>query len=294
MADNRINGNSKQRRRMHNRRRQQVKRQMILMGAVLLLVVVSVVSCAERCSRNKAQEAAKLEEQKKSKKEKKKKKEETPGEKLTRVREEAEAAGYPDEIIKLLSKNPETVDFVENYGKKKDTVPADSIGEVIKGEIPGLIQWDERWGYAAYGTSTIAVSGCGPTCMSMVVSGLTGDDSITPAVVAAYGAEQGYIDEENNTFWQFMGEASQNWGVSCREISVVEAKVAEELQAGHPIICSVGPGDFTKNGHFIVLVGYENGNVKVHDPFSMENTEKTWVYADIVEQFKAMWVYSCE
>ncbi len=54
------------------------------------------------------------------------------------------------------------------------------------------MQWDERWGYAPYGTSIVAASGCGPTCMAMVAAGLNQDASITPAKVAAYGTEHGY------------------------------------------------------------------------------------------------------
>ena len=36
------------------------------------------------------------------------------------------------------------------------------------------------------------MTGCGPTVLSMVVSGLTGDSSITPYVVARYAQENGY------------------------------------------------------------------------------------------------------
>lgn len=274
-----------------NRRRQQVCRQLIIGGAIALGIIVSIASYIERrAEKSKAQEASHIVEHKTG--EKKKEKKETAGEKLARVRKEAEEAGYPDEVIQLLSKNPETVDFVEGYGKKKGTPAAPTIGEVEKGSIPHLLQWDERWGYAPYGTSTVAVSGCGPTCLAMVLAGLTGDASITPAVVAAYGTENDYIDEENNTYWSFMEEAPRNWNIACREIGADENEVGAELSLGHPIICSVGPGDFTKNGHFIVLVGYQNGEVTVYDPFSRENSDRTWVYADIVSQFKAMWVYS--
>lgn len=97
--------------------------------------------------------------------------------------------------------------------------------------------------------------------------------SITPAKVAAYGTEHGYVDEENNTYWRFMDEAGANWNLNSTAGLLSEEQVALELSQGHPIICSVGPGDFTKIGHFIVLTGYENGNVKVNDPFSIKNSE---------------------
>lgn len=51
----------------------------------------------------------------------------------------------------------------------KDASPADTIGEVAAGEIPLLLQWDERWGYSVYGDNMIAVNGCGPTAVAMVV-----------------------------------------------------------------------------------------------------------------------------
>ena len=138
----------------------------------------------------------------------------------------------------------------------------------------------------------MAVSGCGPTCLSMVAAGLNEDPSITPAKVAAYGTENSYVDENNDTYWKFMSEAGANWNLSCYEGLLSEEQVSAELTAGHPIICSVGPGDFTKIGHFIVLTGYESGNVTVNDPFSQKNSDKTWVYAEIADQIKAMWIYS--
>lgn len=293
MLNDTIERNRKKRRRIHNRRRQQVRRQLMLIGAVLILVIMSMISCTvNHIQKKQVQETARVkkeEEQKKKKEEEEQ--QETPGERLMRVKQEAKEAGCPEEIIELISKNEETIEFVEHYGAKKDLPSADTVGEVTQGVVPQLIQWDERWGYAPYGTSTVAVSGCGPTCMSMVLSGLTGDASITPAKVASYSMENGYIDDTNDTVWLFMEEVSQNWGISCFEINNSENVVAAELGSGHPIICSVGPGDFTRNGHFIVLTDYDDGNVIIHDPFSIENSEKLWVYEDIVDQFQAMWAY---
>lgn len=91
-----------------------------------------------------------------------------------------------------------------------------------------------------------------------------------------------------------MEQASLNWGVSCFEINNSENVVAAELASGHPVICSMGPGDFTSNGHFIVLTDYDDGNVRVLDPFSRENSEKMWSYEEIVDQFQAMWAYYYE
>ncbi len=221
--------------------------------------------------------------------------EETEEEKVARIRRIAQEQGYPDSVIELLDKNPETVDFVAHYGEKMNEPGAETLGdELVKGQIPKLYQWDERWGYAVYGTSMIAVSGCGPTCMAMVASGLLNDPSITPANVAAYAMENGYIDENNDTYWRFMKEASANWNISCYDGQLTEEQVRSELEQGHPIICTVGPGNFTQNGHFIVLTGYADGKVWVNDPFSRKNSDTEWVFAEIAGQIKAMWVYSLD
>lgn len=285
----------KKKMRHSNRRRQQVRRQLLLIGCVIFIVICAIGSCQVHKKRSEAKEAAKIEQQKKEEKKKKKKteKKETPEEHLERVRAKAISAGYPDGVIELLDKNPETVDFVENYPKKKDSKPAETIGDSLQpGSIPLLLQWDERWGYSTYGTSIIAISGCGPTCMAMVASGLNQDPSITPAKVASFGTQHSYVDEENNTYWSFMREAGASWNLSCYEGLLGETQVSAELSAGHPIICSVGPGNFTQIGHFIVLTGYENGNVTVNDPFSKANSETLWNFSQIKDQIRAMWVYS--
>lgn len=279
------------RRKKYSKRKQQVRRQLLVITGVLLMIIVALVSCQIQRHKKEAEvkETTKITQQEKEEKETV----ETEAQRLERVKREAKENGYPEGVIDLLGKNKETIDFVEDYGEKKDDPSADTIGNDLEaGEIPQLIQWDERWGYAPYGTSIVAVSGCGPTCLSMVAAGLNEDPSITPAKVAAYGTENSYVDENNDTYWKFMSEAGANWNLSCYEGLLSEEKVSAELTAGHPIICSVGPGDFTKIGHFIVLTGYESGNVTVNDPFSQKNSDKTWVYAEIADQIKAMWIYS--
>ena len=53
----------------------------------------------------------------------------------------------------------------------------------------------------------------------------------------------------------------------------------------------MGPGEFTSNGHFIVLTGLQNGRLKINDPNSRKNSEKTWDIDQVLEQTKAVWVY---
>ena len=75
-------------------------------------------------------------------------------------------------------------------------------------------------------------------------------------------------------------------------ISFDESSILSELQAGTPIICVVGPGDFTTTGHFIVLAGADaDGNITVKDPNSRQNSEKTWRIEELMPQIQNLWGY---
>lgn len=203
-----------------------------------------------------------------------------------------QAGDVSDTLRELVENNPETVDFVRNYQEKKDAPPAEDIGEVTAGVIPHLLQWDERWGYQIYGDNMIAVNGCGPTVISMVAAGLTGDNTITPYRVAKFAEENGYYEGEAGTSWSLMTEGAQQFGIYGEEMGLDENGIFSALESGNPIICSMRPGDFTTTGHFIVLVGTEDGKIRVNDPNSVKRSEKPWDYETLYPQINNLWVYT--
>lgn len=199
---------------------------------------------------------------------------------------------YPEELIELLENNAETADFVLGYPEKKDTAPAETIGDVTQGEIPLLLQWDERWGYAYYADDMIAVNGCGPTAIAMVAAGLTGDNTVTPYKVAQFSAGNGYYVGDSGTSWSLMTEGAQQFGIYGEEMGLSDDEVFSALENGHPIICSMRPGDFTTTGHFIVLTGVEDGKIRVNDPNSRVRSGKLWDYSRLEYQINNLWVYT--
>ncbi len=198
---------------------------------------------------------------------------------------------YPQELLAMLERNPEMQEFVMDYPKKKGNVYADTIGNVTKGEFPLLIQWNEKWGYGNYGDSSIAVSGCGPTALSSVIGGLTGKNNVTPYTIAQYAEQNGYYVEGAGTSWELFTSGSRAFGVEGQEITLSKASVLQALENGQPIICSMRPGDFTTAGHFIVLIGIEDGKIKVNDSNSRENSEKLWDYEVLEPQIKNLWAF---
>ena len=203
-----------------------------------------------------------------------------------------QAGDMSDTLRQLVKNNPETIDFVRDYQEKKDLPPAEDIGEVTPGVIPHLLQWDERWGYQIYGDNLIAVNGCGPTVISMVAAGLTGDNTVTPYKVAKFAEQNGYYEGDAGTSWALMTEGAAQFGIHGEEMGLSEEAVFSALENGSPIICSMGPGDFTATGHFIVLVGLEDGKIRVNDPNSVKRSEKLWDFETLYTQISNLWVYT--
>ena len=204
----------------------------------------------------------------------------------------AHSEEYPASLLKLVANTPEAAEFVKEYPQHGLDTPLEAIEEVRKGEIPFLLQWDPRWGYASYGSDFLAVTGCGPTCLSMVASGLTGDESITPYRVAEAAEDGGYYTEGYGSEWTIMSVLSADFGITATELPLDENIMIQALSEGKPIVCSMNPGDFTESGHYIVLVGYEDGGFRVHDPNSPARSEMLWEYDRIAGQIGNLWSFA--
>ena len=201
--------------------------------------------------------------------------------------------GYPESLIELLEKNPETKDFVLGYADYEGPVDIDISGEVKQGEIPHFLQWDKRWGYETYGSDFLALTGCGPTCLSMVLCGLSGDTQWNPLEVARWAEEQGYYVDGSGSSWELMTTGAESLGLTASEVIFDEDHILSTLEAGTPIICVVGPGDFTTSGHFLVLRGVDgDGDILLNDPNSVVRTEKSWDLQDLMAQIRNLWSYS--
>lgn len=210
--------------------------------------------------------------------------------------EEMLLEGYPESLIDLMERNPETEGFVKNYLKNKDReLVIDLSGEVTEGEIPLFLQWDERWGYEKYGSDFMAVTGCGPTCLSMVRCGLSGDGEWHPLKVAGMAQEQGYYVDGAGSSWELMAGGAERIGLKVHSVIFDAAHIEAELKNNRPVICIMGPGDFTSSGHFIVLTEIDGeGKIMVCDPNSVKNSEKTWDMEKLIPQIRNLWSYSYE
>ena len=101
--------------------------------------------------------------------------------------------------------------------------------------------------------------------------------------------ENGWYIDGVGTSWSLMTDGAEQLGVHGMNIEITEDVILDQLTQGHPCICSMRPGDFTKGGHFIVLTGIdENGRVIINDPNSPHNSEIHWD----MDRIKQSWSFT--
>lgn len=201
---------------------------------------------------------------------------------------------YPEKMISSLEKNPELINFVKNYKNEFANATGGISSEESKEKDPLFLQWDERWGYVSYGDDMIGLSGCAPTCLSMVVYSLTRNKDATPDEFAQYSTQREYYVEGTGTSWRLLTDIPAKYHIKSGTLGLDEVAMKNHLDKGHRIICSVGPGDFTSAGHFIVIFGYNEDGFFVNDPNSRIRSAIVWDYETIAPQIKNLWVYENE
>lgn len=198
---------------------------------------------------------------------------------------------YPDELIDLLARNPETEDYVLSYPKyrNKSVSNPDNDGD---GEVPLYMQWDKRWGYKKYSGQVAGLTGCGPTCLSMAAVYLTKNLEFSPAYMMDMAQKNGYTRRGNGSSWKLISEGTKKLGLVPTELPLDKNRIVSALKKGHPVIIVVGPGDFTSTGHFLVIREYKNGKFMINDPNSYKNSNKEWDYEKIKGQIRNLWEIS--
>lgn len=122
---------------------------------------------------------------------------------------------------------------------------------------------------------------------------LTGKKDYDPASMCALSEREGYVDS-GMTSWGLMNEGVRLLGLDSRELPADAAAVKDALAAGSLVIASVGPGDFTTTGHFIVLAGADDaGCFTIHDPNSAERSAKAWDAQQVLSQCRNLWAIGC-
>ena len=144
-------------------------------------------------------------------------------------------------------------------------------------------QTDKRWAGQSYAVkgevTTVGASGCGPTAMAMVLA-TWADKRVTPATECAWALKNGFKALKHGTYYAYFAPAARRYGLSCTQLNgasiagqvnhPLHATVLAALKAGDLIIACMGPGNWTRSGHFILLwdVDVQKDIAYVNDPAS--------------------------
>ena len=158
--------------------------------------------------------------------------------------------------------------WIPNYSKENNKATAAL-------NMPQYYQSDYRWGNKRYGVGSMAQTGCVPTSLAMVFSGL--GQKVLPTAVA--GTIYNNTNEMNVKALGTSGKgavyAINAYGYN-HTVLTSKAQLISALQSGKPVFAAVGPGIFIGPNatHAIILSGYSNGKTKAMDPASSYTTGK--------------------
>ncbi len=110
---------------------------------------------------------------------------------------------------------------------------------------------------------TIGSSGCGPTCMAMVLATWK-DRSITPVQTAQMAIAGGFRTPNDGTAWAYFPWVAARYGLKMQNGNT--DVVVAALKEGALVIASMGPGYFTNGGHFILPWRATGDTIICHDP----------------------------
>lgn len=193
----------------------------------------------------------------------------------------AKADTYDDDaLLELALDEPEAVSFVANYPDLPKTGQAYN-DKVAQGTVPILYDWDIRWGAVAYGAHALALTGSGPTALSMACMGLTGEAK-TPADIAELAVQAGAATGDSGTSASFFSATAEELGLSVGEHDSTADNITQVLDAGTYLLLEAKAGSLTQSAHWVLLVTENSDNtVVVHDPTSPEVTGRSWSASDL-------------
>lgn len=195
----------------------------------------------------------------------------------------------PDEIQKKIIAYPETYSTMIRYKEYEESsvdISSDlrvTQNNKLRKNFPYFSQWDERWAFLPISDTYFARVACGPTVMTSVYIGLTGDSDMNPIKMADFAQENLWFDHEG-TNMEFFIKGAEKLGLKGTFIEKNSDLIRENLDKNKVLVCLVGAGDFTQYSHYIMLLNYVGDRLIIYDPNSYENSNITWDMDRIINQ----------
>ncbi|MFR6380053.1 MAG: C39 family peptidase [Evtepia sp.] len=154
--------------------------------------------------------------------------------------------------------------------------------------------------YSARGEKTnIAVSGCGPTALAMVLATWV-DPKITPKSECAWALAHGYKAPHQGTYYGYFAPAAKRFGLTCKMLNGVtlygkpdspyHAQAKSAVDRGDLVIACMGRGLWTSSGHFVLVWNISGNVVSINDPASTRAVRTKGDYSVFKRQVKYYFV----
>ncbi len=137
-------------------------------------------------------------------------------------------------------------------------------------------------------TETIKESGCGIVSAVMMLNAF--DIKVTVQELAKLSMDN-HFRVEAGTSWALFPFIAKQYGLQLVQTDDM-ADVKKALQDGKLVICSMGPGTFTKGGHFILAYDFASGLLYFDDPASSARTGKGYSPDLVQKEHKEYFVFS--
>ena len=205
----------------------------------------------------------------------------------------ANADQYGDQgLLELALNVPEAIDFVAAYPTAEKTAqPYDEA--VTKGTAPQLWCWDSRWGNVDYAGRALAITGSGPTALSMAYMGLTGATDSTPAEIAQSATDDEAATGDSAMTADFLVSEAEKLGLTCESFASNADNLSQMLDSGTYVLMETKAGSLTSAAHWVLVVTEnEDGSMQVYDPTSPDVSAHPWAPATLASTCTDFYVLS--
>ena len=176
--------------------------------------------------------------------------------------------------------------------------PSDSTSdERALGSEEGFVYYRQDWSEyknVSYGNQTLGAYGCGPTNMAMIIASLTGE-RVSPITLARYAERNGMFVSGSGTAYAFITSIADEYGLKVTTCARSDyATLQNALSDGKLALTVMGPGIFSRGGHFLTLRGITgDGSIRIADSISYEKSVKLWSASTLASQMKIdhYWIF---
>lgn len=169
------------------------------------------------------------------------------------------------------------------------------------------LQTDSRWAKWPYSNKNedtdIAESGCGPTSAAIVIATWK-DPTVTPITTSKWSLEHGYKATGNGTYHSYFVPQMKAYGIECERVntSSLQYMYASDAQTyhdkakaavldGHMVVCLMGPGNWTRGGHYIVWYSVDDDdNIYISDPASTKANRLKNTLSLLQKEVRYYWI----